>query len=78
MGRILMTTTNDITNDPIQTRTNTKKFRDGWDAIFNQSSNELKERADDSNPVVTFTAGGFEGMAREEAKEEMKRELLGG
>lgn len=29
-----MATTNDITGDSIQTKTNTEQYRDGWDRIF--------------------------------------------
>lgn len=70
-----MTTTNDITGDSIQSRTNTKKFRDGWDNIFNKDKAELTSRAESSDPAATFTAGDFEGMTREEAKEEMRNVL---
>lgn len=73
-----MAAINDITKDKIESRTNTNKFRDGWDAIFSQSRDKLKERADNGDPLVKFSAGDFEGMTREEAKEEMKRELFGG
>lgn len=73
-----MTAINDTTGDPIQSRTATKKFRDGWGLAFSKSRDELSERAANSDSTVTFTKGDFAGMTREEAKEEMKRVLFGG
>ena len=35
-----MATKNDITGDSIQTKVNSDKFRDGWDAIFKKKVEE--------------------------------------
>ena len=72
-----MTTINDVTGDKIESRVTNDKFRDGWDIAFGKVREEIKERAVNSDPVVTFEKGQFAGMTREEAKEEVKRELFG-
>lgn len=33
-----MATTNEITGDSIQTKTNTEQYRDGWDRIFGKKN----------------------------------------
>ena len=37
-----MVAKNDITGDKIQTKTTTKEYRDGWDAIFGKWEREEK------------------------------------
>jgi len=40
-----MVARNDVTGDKIQTKTTTKEYRDGWDAIYGEA-NRLKESRD--------------------------------
>lgn len=47
-----MATRNDITGDSIQTKSNTKAYRDNWDLIFGkkeeeESENEEKDTSDE-------------------------------
>lgn len=46
-----MATTNDITGDSIQTKTNTDQYRDGWDRIFG------KKKKPETNEVPAVDIG---------------------
>tara|TARA_B110000211_G_C13943755_1_gene492938 strand:+ start:69 stop:203 length:135 start_codon:yes stop_codon:yes gene_type:complete len=39
-----MTTKNDVTGDPLKSKTNTQKYRDNWDLIFNKNKDVKKEK----------------------------------
>jgi len=46
-----MATSNDITGDSIQTKTNTDQYRDGWDRIFG------KKKKPETNEVPAVGCG---------------------
>lgn len=46
-----MATTNEITGDSIQTKTNTEQYRDGWDRIFG------KKKKPETNEVPAVDIG---------------------
>ena len=39
-----MTTKNDVTGDLLKSKTNTQKYRDNWDLIFNKNKDVKKEK----------------------------------
>lgn len=39
-----MATTNDITGDSIQTKTNNQQYRDGWDRIFGKKTKQQPDQ----------------------------------
>ena len=38
-----MATTNDVTGDKIKTKSNSEKYKDGWDRIFGEKKEEVRE-----------------------------------
>lgn len=43
-----MSTRNDITGDHIRTKSNSKKYKDGWDLIFGKKDEEEEEKEDET------------------------------
>ena len=44
-----MTAKNDITGDPLVSKSPTESYRDGWDRIFGKKNKEEKEKNEDSD-----------------------------